>query len=80
MATAMNDLSQAPACPFCAAPWTARMLEQFDLHAGGASCACCAGTPRAPGSGAAATPDQDLCCEACDKPIYRIPRAGRLHD
>jgi hypothetical protein len=56
------------------------MLEQFDLHANGSSCACCGGRPHPADSTPAAVPEADLCCEACGKPIYRAPMEGHLHD
>ena len=60
-----------PECPFCRAPWSDAMLDQFDAMTGSASCACCAGPAVAAKPVPVAT--EDLCCAACGRAIYLAP-------
>jgi hypothetical protein len=68
-----------PLCPFCKAPWTEAMLDQYDALVDPNGCACC-------GSAGViahdeghhdhverAIPTADLCCESCGKAIFRAP-------
>jgi hypothetical protein len=52
------------------------MLDALDRYSHGRSCSCCVVLP---GLGLAAnpvlTPQQDLCCESCGRPIYSAPAA-----
>jgi hypothetical protein len=71
------DSTDAPLCPYCATPWTAAMLHVFDRYSRGTSCTCCVVLPGLDlDPAAAAMPQQDLCCERCDKPIYSAPGAA----
>jgi hypothetical protein len=54
------------------------MLAQYDLYADHSSCSCSAHAGQhvhepEPAEAAIQVPTQDLCCEACAKPIYRAP-------
>lgn len=61
-----------PACPFCGAPWSAAMLEQYDRFTVASSCACCAGETHADlAPTPAPQPPEDLSCTACGRAIYR---------
>jgi hypothetical protein len=54
------------------------MLDMLDRYTMLTSCACCPGQVHS-GFQAIEIPQEDLCCEACGKAIFRAPGAtGRL--
>lgn len=61
--------ARRPECPFCAAPWTDPMLDQFDAMSGSAGCAC------HPADALRSAPQivDDLCCARCGRAIYLKP-------
>ena len=64
-----------PQCPFCRAPWTRAMLDQYDAMTDPHGCACC-GPAEAPDHAHAhahrpVTPPADIACAACGRAIYR---------
>lgn len=54
------------------------MLAQYDLYADHSSCSCSAHAGQhvhrhEEEDHAVQVPTEDLCCDACNKPIYRAP-------
>ena len=68
-----------PRCPFCNAPWTEAMLDQYDALVDPNGCACCGSAGVIDHGGdhhdhqERAIPTSDLCCESCGKAIFRAP-------
>ncbi|HWW63793.1 MAG TPA: hypothetical protein VNZ43_03465 [Sphingomonadaceae bacterium] len=75
-----SDSPSQPSCPFCRAPWTDAMLEQFESYSSGTSCSCCAGPEvvEEHHDHAPSVPVEDLCCAACGRAIYLKPRSPSL--
>ena len=63
----------APLCPFCHAPWSREMLDEFAQFSSADGCACCSGPHDAHQPKALPAPERDLCCAGCGKAIYRKP-------
>lgn len=68
-----------PLCPFCSAPWTEAMLDQYDALVDPNGCACC-GSAGVIGHDEGhhdhverAIPTADLCCDSCGRAIFRAP-------
>ncbi|MEZ5709901.1 MAG: hypothetical protein R3E02_10995 [Blastomonas sp.] len=58
-------------CPFCAAPWTAAMLDQYDRHSHASSCSCCGDMQHSTDEPTQPEAAQDISCEACGRAIFR---------
>ncbi len=77
-----RQTATGPHCPFCNAPWTEAMLDQYDAMLDPNGCACC-GSAGIIEHGEDHHDRQewplvvaDLCCEACGRAIYRAHPAS----
>lgn len=67
----MTQTETTPACPFCGAPWSTAMLEQYDRFTVASSCSCCTGEAHSHPDHVRHEEPEDISCSACGRAIYR---------
>jgi len=65
-----------PHCPFCNAPWTAKMLEAYDAASNG-GCSCCEPAHEHEHH-EVVMPTEDIVCAACERVLFHFPRPGDI--
>jgi len=70
-ATVPEPADTGARCPFCQAPWTQAMLDQYDAMTDPHGCSCCGPAGHAHTHEHPLLPAANICCERCGRAIYR---------